>query len=128
MKPKYNIFQLLHDASLRVGKDLDKLMHRSLDTEAILEKGSSSSVMSDSTLMLMLHSLDTLTEEILEKGSSSNVMSDSTLCRQLKDVINGTVDDAQQAGMLRTSYTCVLMLEIHVHSVAENMKQKKVTI
>ena len=55
MKPKYNIFQFLHDASLRLGKDLDKLMHRSLDTltEAILEKVSSSNVMSDSTLMLI---------------------------------------------------------------------------
>ena len=83
MKPKYNIFQLLHDASLRLGKDLDKLMHRSLDTEAILEKGSSSSVMSDSTLMLTVRSLDALTEAILEKGSSSSVMSDSTLMLML---------------------------------------------
>ena len=72
MKPKYNIFQFLHDASLRLGKDLDKLMHRSLDTltEAILEKASSSSLMCDSTLMLTLRSLDTLTEAILEKDSS----------------------------------------------------------
>ena len=69
------IFQLLHDASLRLGKDLDKLM---------------------------LRSLDTLTEAILEKASSSSVMSDSTLCRQLKVIINGTVEEAQQAGRLRT--------------------------
>ena len=53
----------------------------------------------------MLRSLDTLTEAILEKASSSNVMSDSTLCRQLKVIIIGTVEDAQQAGRLRTSYT-----------------------
>ena len=51
----------------------------------------------------MLRSLDTLTEAILEKASSSSVMSDSTLCRQLKVIINGTVEEAQQAGRLRTT-------------------------
>ena len=76
-------FQLLREACLRFGKDLDTLL---------------------------LRALDTITEAILRKASTCKPL----LFSPLNNIISGTIEESQQAGMWQFYYCKMIYISDHL--------------